>query len=122
MSVSRLVPRASVVSRLLLLTVLAVAPGCGGDSAAGGDGSDEVHGTVRVANFTADHMDRVTLSYVGGQISASGIGIGGTATFTYIPYGPVSATGYISVSGTGDTPVAQTSGMLDSPTLGLSFE
>jgi hypothetical protein len=118
MSVSRPVPRARAALVLLLLT-LSVAPGCG---VGGPDGSEDLRGTVTVTNFTADYMDKITLQYQGGRIDAFGIGTLGTATFTSIPYGSVTATGYRSIPGTGDSPVAAASGTLDSPTLGLSFE
>jgi hypothetical protein len=121
MPVSRSVPRARAALGLLLLTILSVAPGCG-DGGASADGTDGPRGTVTATNFTTTDMDSVTLVYAGGQISAFGIGPGGTATFTHIPYGSVTATGYFEDSSGNPHFVASASGTLDSPSLTLNLD
>jgi hypothetical protein len=106
---------------LLLLAFVGTAlPACGGG---GPEAELPDHqgpvGTVTVLNQSGGFMPFVRLVAANGAVTASNVANGGSALFTNVAHGHVTATGYAA---NGVTELAGASGTLSSSSLTLTFQ
>jgi hypothetical protein len=106
------------LSLLLLAFVGVTLAACGGGGESGlPDHSGQV-GTVTVVNQSGTFLPIVRLTAANGTATVSNVANGGSAVFTNVAYGHVTAIGYTA---NGVTEVAGASGTLSSSSLTLTF-